>query len=170
VARCSPRGHGMSRAPKGARSMAGYLQARGARLVRERRAPCAPIRRQPAAASAFINEYRDRTRHPCEVVIFRMACHVSRALSSSRRDVTHLLRESSGDTETYPCCQCSGDRGIGLWAFPAAHQDVAEQRRECAGNVGLNEWSPGRTGSSRPAAPRLRTRFSDPPPSPGSRE
>jgi len=102
VARCNPRGHGMSRAPKGTRSMAGYLQARGARLVRERRAPCAPIGRQPATASAFINEYRDRTRDPCEVVIFRMACHARRALSSSERGVAHLLRESSGDTKTYP--------------------------------------------------------------------
>ncbi len=102
MARCNPRGHGMSRAPKGTRSMAGYLQARGARLVRERRAPCAPIGRQPATASAFINEYRDRTRDPCEVVIFRMACHARRALSSSERGVAHLLRESSGDTKTYP--------------------------------------------------------------------
>jgi hypothetical protein len=93
----------MSQAPKGTRSMAGYLQARGARLVRERRAPCAPIvGRRPATASAFINEYRDRTRHLCEVVIFSMACHVGRALGSSERGVAHLLRESSGDTKTYP--------------------------------------------------------------------
>ena len=79
----------MSRAPKGTRSMAGYLQARGARLVREGRAPCAPIRRQPAAASAFINEYEDRNREMREVVFFRMACHAGRALSSSERGVTH---------------------------------------------------------------------------------
>jgi hypothetical protein len=79
----------MSRAPKGTRSMAGYLQARGARLVRKRRAPCAPLGRQPATASAFINEYRDRTRDMMEVVIFRMACHASRALSSSERGIAH---------------------------------------------------------------------------------
>jgi hypothetical protein len=79
----------MSRTPKGTRSMAGYLRARGARLVRERQAPCAPIWRQPAEASAFINEYRDRTRDPCEGVFFRMACHAGRALSSSERGLTH---------------------------------------------------------------------------------
>ena len=84
----------MSRAPEGTRSMAGYLQARGARLVRERRAPSAPFGRQSAAATAFINEYRDRTRDMMEVVIFRMSGHAGRALSSSERDVTHLLRES----------------------------------------------------------------------------
>ena len=101
----------MSRAPEGTRSMAGYLQARGARLVRERRAPWAPIGRPPAAASAFITEYRDRTRDMMEVVIFRMSGHAGRARRSSERDVTHLLRASSGDTKTYPCCQCLGDRG-----------------------------------------------------------
>jgi hypothetical protein len=47
VARCSPRGRGMSRAPKGTRSMAGYLQGRGARLVRERRVPCVPLGDSP---------------------------------------------------------------------------------------------------------------------------
>ena len=83
----------MSRAPKGTRSMAGYLQARGARLVRERRAPCAPIGRPPAAASAFITEYRDRTRDMMEVVIFRKAGHAGRALSSSERGVAHGLSE-----------------------------------------------------------------------------
>ncbi len=92
----------MSRAPKGTRSMAGYLQARGARLVRERRAPCAPIGGPTATASAFINEYRDRPRDLCEVVIFRMSFHAARALSSSERGVAHVLRESSGDTKTYP--------------------------------------------------------------------
>jgi hypothetical protein len=77
-----------------------------------------PIGRQPATASAFINEYRDRTRNLCEVVIFRMLCHASRALGSVGARGYAFAERVLGDPKTYPCCQCSGHRGIGYGGLP----------------------------------------------------